>query len=116
MVKEVDRLLRNRANEPRGYLGDRVGWAIGARKHFVLALDWTTRDARFGCGLYRTRIYDRWLRANTAKLRSLPLLRQGQVPYERVPNVAEQRLRPLMQRSDELVVAQSAITAMFGFI
>lgn len=60
--------------------------------------------------------YDRWLRANMAKTCTHSLLRGGQMLYELLANMPEQRLRPLMQRFGELVLAQSGFTRMFGFM
>ena len=104
-------------------------------------------DARFGRGLYQTRMshrerrdrllllaafavalltslgaasealgYDRRLRANTAKRRTHSLLRQGQMLYDAIANMPEQRLRPLMEKFTELVLAQPLFTQVFGFL
>lgn len=105
------------------------------------------KDARFGRGLYQTRIssterrdrllllaafalalltllgaasealgYDRWLKANTSKKRTHSLLRQGQMLYDAIANMPEQRLRPLMEKFAELVLAQRVFTQVFGFL
>jgi len=105
------------------------------------------KDARFGRGLYQTRIssterrdrllllaafalalltllgaasealgYDRWLKANTSKKRTHSLLRQGQMLYDAIANMSEQRLRPLMEKFAELVLAQRVFNQVFGFL
>ncbi len=105
------------------------------------------KDARFGRGLYQTRIsrperrdrllllaafalalltllgaasealgYDRWLKTNTSKKRTHSLLRQGQMLYDAIANMPEQRLRPLMEKFAELVLAQRVFTQVFGFL
>lgn len=47
--------------------------------------------------------YDRHLKANTVKRRTHSLFRQGCMHYELMPNMPEQRLRPLMEKFAELL-------------
>jgi hypothetical protein len=59
--------------------------------------------------------YDRLLKANTVKRRTHSLFRQGCMLYDLIPNMPEQRLRPLMQRFAELLLQQPTFNKVFGF-
>ena len=59
---------------------------------------------------------DRMLKANTAKHRTHSLFRQGCMHYELIPNMPEQRLRPLMERFGEMLLEQPALKAVFGVV
>jgi len=54
------------------------------------------------CGL------DRTLKANTAKKRTMSLFNQGSYWYRRIPNMGDERLRPLMAAFGELLLARPA--------
>ncbi|HME25689.1 MAG TPA: hypothetical protein VKI44_30875 [Acetobacteraceae bacterium] len=60
--------------------------------------------------------YDRHLKSNTTKRRTHSLLRQGRMLYELVPNMPEHRLKPLIERFAEMLVAQPVFGKMFGAI
>lgn len=60
--------------------------------------------------------YDRHLKANTAKQRTHSLFRQGCMHYDLIPNMPEQRLRPLMQRFGEMLLEHRAFSQVFGLI
>lgn len=47
---------------------------------------------------------DRMLKTNTSKTRTLSLLRQGLLWYERLPNMPDTRLRPLMEHFSSLLL------------
>lgn len=48
--------------------------------------------------------YDRLLKANTVKRRTHSLFRQGCMLYDLIPNMPEQRLRPLIQKFSEILL------------
>ena len=60
--------------------------------------------------------YDRHLKANTAKQRTHSLFRQGCMHYDLIPNMPDQRLRPLMQRFGEMLLEHRAFSQVFGLI
>ena len=60
--------------------------------------------------------YDRMLKANTVKRRTHSLFRQGCMLYDLIPNMPEQRLRPLMETFDELLRGHSVYKQTFGLI
>ncbi len=60
--------------------------------------------------------YDRHLKANTTKQRTHSLFRQGCMHYDLIPNMPEQRLRPLMQRFGEMLLEHRAFSQVFGLI
>jgi len=60
--------------------------------------------------------YDRLLKANTVKRRTHSLFRQGCMLYDLIPNMPEQRLRPLMQKFSEILLQQPTFNKVFGFI
>ena len=60
--------------------------------------------------------HDRYLKSNTVKTRVHSLFRQGCMFYDLIPNMPEERLRPLMTRFGELLNEQRAFTEVFGVI
>jgi hypothetical protein len=60
--------------------------------------------------------HDRYLKSNTVKTRVHSLFRQGCMFYDLIPNMPDERLRPLMTRFGELLNEQSAFTEAFGVI
>ena len=60
--------------------------------------------------------YDRHLKANTAKQRTHSLFRQGCMHYDLIPNMPEERLRPLMRRFGEMLLEHRAFSQVFGLI
>ena len=59
---------------------------------------------------------DRLLRTSTAKRRVHSLFRQGCLLYELIPNMPEQRLRPLIERFQELLRQNQTFSHAFGII
>ena len=59
---------------------------------------------------------DRQLRTSTAKRRVQSLFRQGCLLYELIPNMPEQRLRPLIERYKEVLRQNHVFNQTFGFI
>ncbi len=59
---------------------------------------------------------DRQLRTSTAKRRVHSLFRQGCLLYELIPNMPEQRLRPLIDKFVELLNQNSIFTQTFGLV
>jgi len=59
---------------------------------------------------------DRQLRTSTAKRRVHSLFRQGCLLYELIPNMPEQRLRPLIEKYAELLNQNSLFTQTFGLV
>lgn len=57
--------------------------------------------------------FDRGLKANTVKRRTHSLFRQGSMLYDLIPNMPEIRLRPLMQRFEELLLQLPAFQQVF---
>ena len=57
---------------------------------------------------------DTW--ANTAKQRTHSLFRRGCMHYDLIPNMPDQRLRPLMQRFGEMLLEHRAFSQVFGLI
>ena len=57
---------------------------------------------------------DRQLRTSTAKRRVHSLFRQGWLLYELIPNMPEQRLRPLIERYRELLSQNATFAETFG--
>ena len=62
------------------------------------------------CGL------DRTLKANTVARRTMSLFNQGSYWYRRIPNMGDERLRPLMTAFGELLAAQPALKSLFGVL
>jgi hypothetical protein len=60
--------------------------------------------------------YDRWLKANTVKRRTHSLFRQGLMLYEHIPNWPEERLRPLLERFEAMLLEQRVFRDAFGVI
>jgi hypothetical protein len=59
---------------------------------------------------------DRQLRTSTTKRRVHSLFRQGCLLYELIPNMPEQRLRPLIDKFVELLNQSSLFTQTFGLV
>lgn len=62
------------------------------------------------CGL------DRTLKANTVTRRTMSLFNQGSHWYRRIPNMREERLRPLMTKFGELLSQQPAFKQLCGVL
>ncbi len=60
--------------------------------------------------------YDRHLKANTIKRRTHSLFRQGCMLYELIPNMPEERLRPLIERFAELLLEQPSFKNTFSIV
>ena len=60
--------------------------------------------------------FDRLLKSNTVKRRVHSLFRQGCMLYDLIPTMPEIRLRPLMKKFAELVLAQPVFADVFGTI
>ena len=58
---------------------------------------------------------DRSLRTSTVKRRVHSLFRQGCLLYDLVPNMPEERLRPLLVKYDEFLNQNRVFTQAFGF-
>jgi hypothetical protein len=59
---------------------------------------------------------DRQLRTSTAKRRVHSLFRQGCLLYDLIPNMPEERLRPLIERYQELLRENRVFSETFGII
>ena len=59
---------------------------------------------------------DRQLRTSTAKRRVHSLFRQGCLLYDLIPNMPEQRLRPLIERYQDLLRQNASFSEAFGII
>jgi hypothetical protein len=59
---------------------------------------------------------DRQLRTSTVKRRVHSLFRQGCLLYELIPNMPEQRLRPLIEKYKELLSQNNLFTQTFGLV
>ena len=57
---------------------------------------------------------DRQLRTSTAKRRVHSLFRQGCLLYELIPNMPEERLRPLVERYEEILRQNVTFAGAFG--
>lgn len=62
------------------------------------------------CGL------DRTLKANTSKKRTMSLYNQGVCWYRAIPNMRDERLRPLMAAFGEIIANHAAFRELFGII
>ncbi len=62
------------------------------------------------CGL------DRTLKANTVERRTMSLFNQGSYWYRRIPNMGDERLRPLMNAFGELLSKQPAFKQLCGVL
>ena len=60
--------------------------------------------------------YDRWLKANTVKRRTHSLFRQGLMLYHRLPNWPKDRIRPLMETFESMLMEQRVYREVFGVI
>jgi hypothetical protein len=60
--------------------------------------------------------FDRFLKANTTKKRTHSLLRQGYMWYNHIPNMPEERLRPLMREFDDILQQHSVFKKVFGWV
>jgi hypothetical protein len=60
--------------------------------------------------------YNRHLKSNTSKKHTHSLFRQGAMLYEQIPNMPDDRLRPLVQAFNEMLLKQQTFSAMFGYI
>lgn len=59
---------------------------------------------------------DRTLKANTVKHRTMSLFNQGSYWYRRLPNMGDERLRPLMMAFGELLQRQPAFKQLCGVL
>ena len=57
---------------------------------------------------------DRQLRTSTAKRRVHSLFRQGCLLYELIPNTPEARLRPLVERYEDILRQNVTFAGAFG--
>ena len=57
--------------------------------------------------------FDRHLKANTVKHRTLSLLRQGILWYQSVPNMPDKRLIPLLEAFDNILKQDSIFQVLF---
>ncbi len=60
--------------------------------------------------------FDRFLKANTTTKRTHSLLRQGYMWYNHIPNMPEERLRPLMREFDVMLQQHSVFKKVFGWV
>jgi Transposase DDE domain len=60
--------------------------------------------------------FDRYLKANTAKKRTHSLFRQGSYWYQALPNLREERIRPLMEAFGKIVTEHEVSRELLGFI
>lgn len=60
--------------------------------------------------------YDRWLKANTVKRRTHSLFRQGLLLYNFIPTWPEQRLQPLLETFNDMLLEQRVFRYTFGVI
>ena len=59
---------------------------------------------------------DRQLRTSTTKRRVHSLFRQGCLLYELIPNMPDERLRPLIERYQQLLRENRVFSDAFGII
>ena len=59
---------------------------------------------------------DRHLKSNTSKLRTHSLFNQGCMLYAMIPNMPEQRLRPLIERFSEYINQNKALAKTFSVV
>ena len=59
---------------------------------------------------------DRLLKANTTTKRTHSLLRQGYMWYNHIPNMPEERLRPLMTEFNTILQEHSVFKKVFGWV
>jgi hypothetical protein len=60
--------------------------------------------------------YDRHLKSNTTKRRTHSLFRQGAMLYDLIPKMPEARLRPLIERFEQLLNEISVFAGVYGVI
>jgi Transposase DDE domain len=60
--------------------------------------------------------YDRMLKSNTSKHRTHSLFRQGCMLYDLIPTMAEAKLRPLMERFQQIIDESPTISTTFGVV
>jgi hypothetical protein len=56
------------------------------------------------------------LRTSTVKRRVHSLFRQGCLLYDLIPNMPEERLRPLIERFQDLIRQNPTFSQAFGFV
>ena len=59
---------------------------------------------------------DRHLKVNTVKTRTHSLFRQGCMLYDLVPNMPEQRLRPLMEHYAQFLLQSRVVSETFAIV
>ena len=60
--------------------------------------------------------YDRWLKTNTSKARQHSLFRQGTMLHGHLANWPDDRVRPLMEAFEQMILEQRVFREMFGVI
>ena len=60
--------------------------------------------------------FDKWLKTNTVKRRTISLLRQGLMHYGALPKMKLERLEPLMAKFGEMLRDQRVFRDVFGLI
>lgn len=60
--------------------------------------------------------FDKWLKTNTVKHRTISLLRQGQMHYAALPNMKAERVLPLMNKFADLLIQHAVFREVFGVI
>jgi len=68
------------------------------------------------CALLGQYSLNHTLKANTSKTRTMSLFNQGCCWYRMIPNMREERLRPLMKAFGELVQRHAAFSQIFGIL
>ena len=101
-IKQVERLLKNRAINVWELFGSWVPFVLGDRKEILVALDWTEHD------------HDD--QSTIAINLVTSLFRQGLHYYRATPMMPEERLRPLMQRFGEVVRTQRVCVEIVGIL
>jgi len=59
---------------------------------------------------------DRQLRTSTVKRRVHSLFRQGCLLYDLIPNMPEERLRPLVEKYQEILCQNTTFSEAFGIV
>ena len=60
--------------------------------------------------------YDRLLKSNTSKTRQHSLFRQGVMLHGHIPNWPDEKVRPLLEAFEELILEQRIFREVFGII
>ena len=60
--------------------------------------------------------YDRTLKANTSKKRTHSLFTQGRHLFDAIPDMSDERLRPIMQHFDEIVRQHAFFRDLYGVL